>query len=62
MRAAGWIAVALAAGLAFAGPPQARAAFAAEGLAVSVLKADSTPDTQAGTHPASFHAHLDLET
>jgi hypothetical protein len=33
-----------------------------EGLTVSVLKGDSTPDTQAGSHPATFHAHLDLET
>ena len=54
--------LALGIGLSLAGPPQARAAFAVEGLDVSVLKSDSTPDTAAGTHPATFHAHLDLET
>ncbi len=67
MRAtkAGRIAVALFAigiGLSIAGPPQAHAAFAVEGLTVSALKADGDPATVAGTHPALLHAHLDLES
>ncbi len=42
--------------------PQARAAFGLEAFNVSAPKADGTPDTLAGTHPAALKAHLDIDT